>query len=300
MERKGKCTQAGVCSMYDKVQIITDDDAEFKCCECGEELTPYKEEEVVKDNGDGGKKKKLIGIIVAVLAVIGGGVGAFFAFSGNSVKGITLDKQEITLVVGQKDVLKATADPADAKATFTFKAGGKNIEVSSGGEITALKKGDATIIVKCEENPELRATCKVTVTEPEAEPQGEGETTTPQEPVQVDPAQTEPAQTEPAKTEPAKAEPDNTSNGGSGKTGRQDGTGVTKNPSWGRYEGPRNAEGLAHGNGIVYITKSTTIKGQQAQAGERIEGVFRNGYVNLGTWYKKDGNAVSVKDIKVY
>ena len=290
--KKYKCMNIGNCEFANSgEQFDIAEGEEAKCPKCGTDMIVE-----VKSKPIG----KLIGIIVAVLAVIGGGVGAFFAFSGNSVKGITLDKQEITLVVGQKDVLKATADPADAKATFTFKTGGKNIEVSSGGEITALKKGDATIIVKCEENPELRATCKVTVTEPEAEPQGEGETTTPQEPVQVDPAQTEPAQTEPAKTEPAKTEPDNTGNGGSGKTGGQGGTGVTKNPSWGRYEGPRNAEGLAHGNGIVYITKSTTIKGQQAQVGERIEGVFRNGYVNLGTWYKKDGNAVSVKDIKVY
>jgi len=73
-----------------------------------------------------------------------------------------------------------------------------------------------------------------------------------------------------------------------------------KNPSWGRYEGKRNANGLADGSGVLYITKSTTINGEQAQAGERIEGVFRNGYVNMGSWYKKDGNVVVVKDIKVY
>lgn len=74
---------------------------------------------------------------------------------------------------------------------------------------------------------------------------------------------------------------------------------AAKNPSWGKYEGARDANGLPHGNGVLNITKSTTINGEQAQPGERIEGVFRNGYVNMGTWYKKDGNAVVVKGVKV-
>ncbi|MBP3252196.1 MAG: hypothetical protein J6M25_06080 [Prevotella sp.] len=74
----------------------------------------------------------------------------------------------------------------------------------------------------------------------------------------------------------------------------------SKNPSWGRYEGPRDNNGLPHGTGVMRITRSTTINGQTAQPGERIEGVFRNGYVNLGTWYQNDGNAVVVKDLKAY
>lgn len=72
-----------------------------------------------------------------------------------------------------------------------------------------------------------------------------------------------------------------------------------KNPSWGKYEGARDASGLPHGNGILRITRSTTINGETAQPGERIEGVFRNGYLNMGTWYKNDGNVVVVKDVRV-
>lgn len=71
-----------------------------------------------------------------------------------------------------------------------------------------------------------------------------------------------------------------------------------RNPSWGRYEGPRQ-NGLPNGSGILYINRTTTINGQKAQPGERIEGVFRNGYVNMGTWFKNDGNTVVVKDFKV-
>lgn len=71
-----------------------------------------------------------------------------------------------------------------------------------------------------------------------------------------------------------------------------------RNPSWGRYEGPRQ-NGLPNGSGILYINRTTTINGQTARPGERIEGVFRNGYVNMGTWFKNDGNTVVVKDFKV-
>ena len=70
------------------------------------------------------------------------------------------------------------------------------------------------------------------------------------------------------------------------------------NPSWGRYQGARK-NGKPDGSGVLYIIRSTTISGQTAQPGERIEGVFRDGYVNMGTWYKNDGNTVVVKDFKV-
>lgn len=43
MERKAKCNNVGVCSLANKIQVITDDDAELICPECGEEL------ELVKD-----------------------------------------------------------------------------------------------------------------------------------------------------------------------------------------------------------------------------------------------------------
>lgn len=89
------------------------------------------------------------------------------------------------------------------------------------------------------------------------------------------------------KAEPKQAEP------------KQPSQPAVKNPSWGKYEGARDGNGLPHGNGVLRITRSTTINGEQAQPGERIEGVFRNGYVNMGTWYKNDGNAVVVKGVKV-
>ena len=107
-------------------------------------------------------------------------------------------------------------------------------------------------------------------------------------PAVVTPAAPETPAPEAAKPEPKKADPAPAKPAPS-----------AKNPSWGKYDGPRNAEGKPHGNGVLRITGTTTINGETAQPGERIEGVFRDGYVNMGTWYKKDGNAVVVKGIKV-
>lgn len=76
MERKGVCKNVGVCSMANKVQIITDDDAEFICPECHEPLEPYKEDGKGPDDNkdDKNKRKRLIliggGIAVVALAAV--------------------------------------------------------------------------------------------------------------------------------------------------------------------------------------------------------------------------------------
>lgn len=68
--------------MANKVQIITDDDAEFKCPECGEDLVPYVEEQ--KEDGTDPKKKRLIVIIAAVAVVLVLAAVLFFTFGGKS------------------------------------------------------------------------------------------------------------------------------------------------------------------------------------------------------------------------
>lgn len=74
---------------------------------------------------------------------------------------------------------------------------------------------------------------------------------------------------------------------------------VAPQPSWGTYTGERDGSGKPNGQGELKITRSHEINGEMAQPGESIKGVFRNGYVNMGKWYKNDGNVVVVKDIKV-
>jgi hypothetical protein len=136
---------------------------EFVCEECGESLTK------VKGGNDPWWKKPIVLIVAAVLLVAGIGYGIYAAVSGmggSKIKGIKLDKKELTLKVGERDLLTATPDPTDAKATFIWKSSDKSVVDVVGGELTALKKGKATITVKVEENAELRAvTCKVEVKE---------------------------------------------------------------------------------------------------------------------------------------
>ena len=168
MERKGICNNVGVCTMAGKVQVITDDDAEFKCTECGEELEACKEDPIpIGPN----PKKKWIVIALAILLLGGIGFSLYKLFGGpKGPTGIKLDKKKLVMKVGETQVIVPTAEPEGVKATFIFKKKGKNVEVTSGGEITALKKGEATILVKCEENPNIRAICKVTIEDRDTPP----------------------------------------------------------------------------------------------------------------------------------
>ena len=85
MERKGICRNVGACSKANKIQIITDDDAEFICSECESELEPVSEKDTNSDEEELKKKKQKrlisISIIAVVLLAI---VGGIIALSGGS------------------------------------------------------------------------------------------------------------------------------------------------------------------------------------------------------------------------
>ena len=57
--------------------------------------------------------------------------------------------------------------------------------------------------------------------------------------------------------------------------------------------------GKPHGNGIVRFHKSSNLDGKHIPANSRIEGVFREGWLNLGTLFTPDGDAIVMKDIKL-
>ena len=87
-----------------------------------------------------------------------------FTFEGNktvAVTGITLNKTTATLTEGETLALSATVSPDNATdKTVTWTSSDASVAAVSGGTVTALKAGKATIIASCGGKA---ATCEVTV-----------------------------------------------------------------------------------------------------------------------------------------
>ena len=282
MERKGICKNVGPCTLANKVHVITDDDAEFICTECGEPLEEVKDDPVNVDDELKKKRKtkRLIFILLAVILLAAICFGIYSLLSDKGPKAIKLAQKELVMKVGETQVITPTIEPEGEKATFIFKPQGKIVKATSGGEITALKKGETTIIVKCEENPELRAICRIKVEEAEVvEPEPESQ---PQEPTATEPEETkkEEPKADPKKKEPKHVDPP-----------------VKKSEieRYGTYAGARK-NGLPDGTGKVTFTKPYHLNSQYtAQPGEYIQGIFENGKPSFVTYYQKDGTVTKIK-----
>ena len=83
------------------------------------------------------------------------------------VTGVSLDKNELTLTVGQTEKLTATVEPSNAtnKNVSWSSSDTAVATVASDGTVTAVGAGTATITVTTEDGNKT-ATCTVTVTEP--------------------------------------------------------------------------------------------------------------------------------------
>lgn len=112
MERRAMCKNVGVCSRANKVQIITDDDQELKCPECGEEMELVPTTPPPPPPGNTWKK---IAIAAVAIAAIGG--GAYFGLSSggdNSKKAAAKD----TVATQPADTIKPVAkDSVKAEPT---------------------------------------------------------------------------------------------------------------------------------------------------------------------------------------
>ena len=70
-----------------------------------------------------------------------------------------------------------------------------------------------------------------------------------------------------------------------------------KDLGYATYEGPMS-NGQPHGNGTMYFKTSHVIPGTvnvTAEVGEKVIGAFRDGKINVGTLYRKNGNQVVVR-----
>ena len=91
-----------------------------------------------------------------------------------AVTGIELDRYEVALGAGDTTQLVATVKPDDAtNKSVTWKSSDESVAKVVNGEVTGVGAGAATITVTSVANPDVSATCKVTVSgEPGPEPVG--------------------------------------------------------------------------------------------------------------------------------
>lgn len=355
LDKDGNGNPCPNCKSKEKLKLSIRD--EFVCPECGEPLTKVK--------GPTGPDFKKIGIIAAAILLVAGiSYGIYAAISGtggSKINNIKLDKKELTLMVGERELLTATPDPADAKATFIWKSSDKSVIDVVGGELTALKKGKATITVKVEENTELRAaTCKVEVKEGDgvSEENGQKETLITSLSInssdftlkvgesktlayQATPEQNDETvswSTSDSKVATVSAsgevkaigagtatitamsdksakdasvkvtiKKETTTTGGSGN-GNGSGTSVTPTSgtlklSYGTYTGQIKG-GYPNGQGRLVYSRSRQInkfdsKGRTANAGDVVQGTFKNGFFTVGKHFDSAGNMIESINVGV-
>lgn len=147
--KKGICKNFENCTLADNNEIQEVDSSEFRCTECGKELHEIPDE-------DPHPNPKIILIIVAALILIGGGIWAYFGLIKDrpeKEKGsvsLSLNKEVISLYVGESDTLKATvySQPEDANITVFYTSDNENVaHIGNNGIVKAVGQGEANITV---------------------------------------------------------------------------------------------------------------------------------------------------------
>lgn len=255
--KKGICKNYGECDIADtKPPVIQEaDSTNFVCEECKMPLTEYKE----STGPNGGNKLKIILASIVGLAVVGGG-GAYFLSSGDTTpqpKQVKLTKSVSELNVGQTDTLQVTVTPEEATAQLEWTSSDASIVRVDNGVVKALAEGKAQVSVQVAAE-KLTDVCIYTVTKEEKESGADPE-----------------------------AVPE-----------KEDETLLTDlNLGYATYQGDMK-NGKPHGNGTLVFKSRHLIPGTKdsyAESGEQVIGAFREGEINMGTLYQKNGNRVVVK-----
>lgn len=80
---------------------------------------------------------------------------------------VKLDKEELSMVVGAIDELKASIENLELELTFQWESSNPDVVAVNNGELSAVAAGEAVITVYVDiEGTRYSASCKVTVTEP--------------------------------------------------------------------------------------------------------------------------------------
>lgn len=174
--KKGICKNFENCTLADNNEIQEVDSSEFRCTECGKELHE------IPDLGPRPDPTKLILIIVAAVILIGGGIWAYFGLNKDrppkveeSVS-LSLNKEVISIYVGESDTLKATvySQPEDANITVFYTSDNENVaHIGNNGIVKAVGQGEASITVIAQMEKGIADTASVYVTinnQPREEP----------------------------------------------------------------------------------------------------------------------------------
>ena len=263
---KGICKNFGECDHADNKEVQEVDKMNFVCEECGKPLFPV-EGKTSKSGNKGGTNVKLIGIVIAAILLLGGiGFGVYTLIDklGGDKKpmAIKLENSKQQMKVGETMVLTPKVEPEGAKATFNFKPSKSSkdlVKVTADGELTALKKGEAVIHIKCEENPDISKICKIMIIEDTVKIDSTAQ--------KKDPAVNQPVDKKEQKVESRKTEQKPQQVTTPLKT--QDGYG-TKNLGYGVYEGKIENGKPSGMGGQIRFTRSHTIDLKKA-SGETVE-----------------------------
>ncbi len=258
---KGICKNFGECDLADSKEIQEVDKTNFICEECGKPLHPVDGGVDRNKTPGNGPNMKLIGIIAAVLIVLAGaGWGVYSLLGGSKIDKVQLDKNAISLIVGQKDVIKPTILDKNGKiikdVNVVYKwiiADEQVASLTQRGEVTALTKGETSITVKVKGDEKLFAICQIEVKAPPISELPIGKPSTDKTKQHGNPDL------------PTLQEP---------------------KVSWGEYEGPANGLG-----GTIKVTRAYSLdlhddgEPLQLSPGDEIQQTkFTNGELRAGVW----------------
>ena len=146
------------------IAVISPDDATDKSV-----TWKSSNEQVCSVSGTGLVTATGVGTTLVTVTTVDGGLTATCVVKViQHVDGVTLNKSTLSLNVGESEKLQATITPsnADNKNVIWTSSDEDKLTVDQNGVINALKAGEAIIFATSVDNPEAKATCKVTVFQP--------------------------------------------------------------------------------------------------------------------------------------
>lgn len=146
------------------VAVITPDDATDKSViwkSSNEQVCTVSEAGLVTATGVGTA-------VVTVTTVDGGHTATCTVKVIQHVTDIALNKNNVSLKVGESDLLKVTVNPANAdnKSVVWSSSNEQIATVDANGNVKAMKAGEAWIKAVSEDNAQAKDSCKVTVIQP--------------------------------------------------------------------------------------------------------------------------------------